>query len=135
MVSANPAPPVVAVAGLMAVIDGILLCTPVIVKITVLVVPPPGGSVITATLAWPAFSMSVERIWASISEVVWNSEDRGEPFQVTSEAGVKCEPKTCSVKAGWPADMFAGLSEVIAGAGDLISCWQAGSNNISRPTN
>ena len=131
MLRVNPELPVATVVGEMAEIAGMSLWIGLIVKISVFVVPPPGGSVTTATLAWPGCSISLAKICAFISLVVSKSVVRADPFQVTIELGVKFAPSTSSSKAGCCAAMLVGESDVITGAGDLICCWHDGSSNIS----
>lgn len=122
--SVKPAPPVEAPEGVSDVICGTGLGIGLMINVRASVVPPPGVGVMTVTYALPAFWMSLARICAVSSPVVLKSVLRTVPFHSTEELGVKPEPVTVSVKAGWPASMLRGEIEVIDGAGYLICCWQ-----------
>lgn len=81
-------------------------------NVSAVVVPPPGVGVITSIAAWPAFWISVERICAAILVVLEKIVMRGEPFHNTVDCGVKPEPITAKLKAGWPARILVGDSAV-----------------------
>jgi hypothetical protein len=49
--------------------------------------------------------------------VVWKSVTRGVAFHSTVDAGVKFEPVTVKVKAGWPDTMLEGLRDFVDGFG------------------
>ncbi len=131
MFSSNEPLPVETAVGVIDVICGTLLDTESIVNVRVVVVPPPGGTVSTATVAVPAFWTSLAKISAVSCFVVSNSVVRADPFHRTIELGVKLSPSTTILKAGWPAAMSDGISCEMLGVGDLICCWQQESTTAS----
>jgi hypothetical protein len=115
-VSANPAPPAVAEAGLRPVVASTGL---LIVNVWALEVPPPGAGFTDVTEAVPAVAMSA----AVIVAVNWVGETyvvvRPDPFQFTVEPETKPLPFTVSVNPAPPAVAEAGLRPVVAGTGLL----------------
>jgi hypothetical protein len=116
-ISENCALPVVTPDGESEVICGTGLAAPSIVNWMVRVVPPPGLGVETETTAVPAFWMSLAKICAVSSPVELNRLLRADPFHNTEEDGVKFDPVTIRVNAGWPATMFVGEIVWIVGVG------------------
>ena len=90
------------------------------VKVAALDVPPPGLGLKTVTCAVPADAMSDARILACkpvvrpppVGVVV-----RFDPFHRTTDDEVNVLPLTVRVKAGSPAVLLLGLSEVMTGNG------------------
>lgn len=115
--SVNAPLPVETPEGDNDVIWGIGLATGVIVKVSGWVVPPPGEGVVTVTCAVPEFWMSPARICAVNCVELTKIVLRLLPFQETIEAGVRLEPSTVRMNAGWPASMLSGDKDLILGAG------------------
>jgi hypothetical protein len=116
-ISENCAFPVVTPDGESEVTCGTGLAAPLIVNWRVRVVPPPGVGVETETIAVPAFWMSLAKTCAVSCPVVLNRVVSADPFHNTEEDGVKFEPVTIRLNAGWPASAFVGEIAWICGAG------------------
>jgi hypothetical protein len=72
----------------------------------------------------PAFWIRLAEICAVSAEVLLKRVARADPSHNTVEDGVKLEPVTVSVNAGWPARIVAGEIDRIAGVGKFICSWQ-----------
>jgi hypothetical protein len=114
-VSVNAAPPAVRDDGLRLEIVGTggLL----IVKVSALEVPPPGGGENTVTCAVPATAMSEAGIAAVNLVAETNVVARSSPFQRTTELVTNLLPLTVSVNAAPPAVREEGLRLVVVGTG------------------
>jgi hypothetical protein len=84
-------------------------------------VPPPGAAFTTVTEAVPAVPISAAEMEAVSFVLLENVVLRGAPFQSTTEAAIKFDPFTVSVKATPPAVALLGKIELIAGTGLLMA--------------
>src|SRR5258706_2351549 len=91
-----------------------------IVKVSVLEVPPPGAALKTLTTAVPELAMSKARMEAVNPVPLTNVVVRFEPFQRTTDPFTKFAPFTVSVKAAPPAVAVLGLILVSVGRRLLI---------------
>jgi hypothetical protein len=96
---------------------------PLIVKFNAFEVPPPGGGLVTVTIAAPAETMAA----AGIAAVSWvelmNVVVADVAPKLTIEAATKFAPLTVSVKAAPPAMALFGETEVTAGVGLVGLGW------------
>ena len=108
-VSVNAAPPTRVELGFKdpAVGTGLL----VIVKVNVLVGPPPGAGVKTETCAVPGVAMSAAVMAACKLVLDTKVVVRALPFHLTIEGGLKPVPVTVSVKPGPPATAELGFRD------------------------
>ena len=77
--------------------------------------PPPGGGENTVTEALPTETMSALAIAAVSCEALTKVVGRSAPFQRTTDVEVKLLPFTVRLKAGPPATLLDGASELMAG--------------------
>lgn len=91
--------------------------TVVIVKVAGPEVPPPGAGLVTVTGTGPAVVTAVAGMeavsWVALTKV----EGSAVPLKLTTELLMNPVPFTVNVKAGEPAAIVVGESEVIVGAG------------------
>ncbi len=115
-VSVNAAPPAIALAGESELIVGTGFVA-VIVNAAFPEVPPPGVGLNTVTWAISAVSTSTAVMEACNCVALTNVVVRFDPFHLTVDPATNPVPFTVKVKAGAPARMFAGESELIVGTG------------------
>ena len=120
-INAKPAPPALAVLGLMLVKLGSGAGASVIVNDRAFDVPPPApaalGGLKTVICAVPALAMSLVGICAVKRVLSINVVGRFTPFQRTAEVLMKFVPVTVSVKPAPPAVAELGFKLVKAGTG------------------
>jgi hypothetical protein len=110
-------PPAVVLEGLRLVIPGTGL---LIVKVSVLEVPPPAPGLNAATDAVPAVAISAAVIDALSRFAFMKVVNRSDPFHRTTEVGIKFDPLTVRLKPAPPAVALDGLRLVRTGTPDLI---------------
>src|SRR4029077_8943104 len=86
-----------------------------IVKVTELEVPPPGGGLVTVTNAVPALAISAAVIAAVSVVLLTKVVARTEPFHCTVELFTKFVPLTVRVKSVPPAIWLSGEREITVG--------------------
>src|SRR5881409_3056428 len=112
----NAAPPATAEVGLRPLMLGTGF-EAVMLKLTVLEVPPPGGGLKTVTAAVPALEMLLAGIEAVSRVELRNVVARSPPFQRTTDPEMKLLPLTVRLKPDPAATVDAGLRLVMLGAG------------------
>ena len=118
ILSVNPAPPTVAVAGTIAVSAGDEAA--LIVNDTEPDVPPPGAGFVTVTGAVPAVAISAAVIAAVNCVAFTNVVVLAAPLNFTTDVETNPVPFTVRVKAAPPAVALVGEREVSVGAGLLM---------------
>ncbi len=118
ILSVNPVPPTVAVAGVIEVSAG--ADTGLIVNDRLPEVPPPGAGFVTVTVAVPAVVISAAVIAAVNCVAFTNVVVLAAPLNFTTDVDTKPVPFTVRVKAAPPAVALVGESEVTVGAGLLM---------------
>jgi len=118
IVSANPAPPTVAVAGATEVSAGAE--APLIVNDRLPDVPPPGAGFVTVTVAVPAVAISAAVIAAVNCVAPTNVVVLAAPLNFTTDVDTKPVPLTVRVKAVPPTVVLVGEREVAVAAGLLM---------------